>query len=84
MIAVAVIGKVAAGWFVRESAHLRFVIGLAMVPRGEVGLVFAQLGLSSGVFGGEVYASVVLVIAITTLLPPFMLKAAYRRASAPT
>jgi Kef-type K+ transport system membrane component KefB len=78
LIAVAVIGKLAAGFFIRESARLRYVIGLAMVPRGEVGLVFAQLGLSSGTFSEEVYAGIVVVIALTTLLPPFLLKAAYR------
>ena len=79
LIVVAVLGKVLAGYFIREPGPLRFIIGLAMVPRGEVGLVFAQLGLTSGVFDGEVYAGIVVVIALTTLLPPFMLKAAYRR-----
>jgi hypothetical protein len=40
--------------------------------------VFAQLGLSSGVFSNEIYAGIIVVIALTTLVPPFLLKAAYR------
>jgi Kef-type K+ transport system membrane component KefB len=79
LIVVAVSGKLLAGFFIREPGRLRYIIGLAMVPRGEVGLVFAQLGLSSGVFSDEVYAGMIVVIALTTLLPPFMLKAAYRQ-----
>ncbi len=78
LLLVAVLGKLAAGWFIREPGRIRYIIGLAMVPRGEVGLVFAQLGLTSGTFSDEIYAGIVLVIALTTLLPPFLLKAAYR------
>ena len=79
LIAVAVLGKLLAGYAIREPGPLKYIIGMAMVPRGEVGLVFAQLGLASGVFDGELYAGIIVVIALTTLLPPFMLKAAYRR-----
>ena len=38
----------------------------------------AELGRASGVFGAEVYAALILVIALTTLLPPFLLKGFYR------
>lgn len=78
LLAVAAVGKLAAGFFITGPLRMRYIIGLAMVPRGEVGLVFAQLGLMSGTFTDQVYAAIVLVIALTTLLPPFMLKAAYR------
>ena len=50
-----------------------------MVPRGEVGLIFAELGRISGVFDAEVYAGVVLVIAYTTLLSPFWIRLYYKR-----
>jgi Kef-type K+ transport system membrane component KefB len=50
-----------------------------MVPRGEVGLIFAELGRSSGIFNNELYAAMVLVIAFTTLLPPFVMKWFYGR-----
>ncbi len=77
LLLVAVIGKLAAGFLVRETRFRQAVIGLAMVPRGEVGLIFAELGRSSGIFGADVYAVLVLVIALTTLAPPFVMKRLY-------
>ena len=49
-----------------------------MVPRGEVGLIFAELGRSAGLFDPATYAGIVLVIAYTTLLSPFWIKLFYR------
>jgi len=74
MFAVAVAGKVAAALPLRESWHSRFAIGVAMAPRGEVGLVFAELGRQAGVFSNEIYAGLIIVIVLTTLLPPILLK----------
>jgi len=76
---VAIGGKLVGGLIVNEKLHSRIVIGMAMVPRGEVGLIFAELGRVSGVFDAEVYAGVVLVIAYTTLLSPFWIRLYYRR-----
>jgi len=58
---------------------MRWIIGTAMVPRGEVGLIFAELGRASGILDNQVYAGMVIVIALTTLLPPFVMKWLYRR-----
>ena len=71
---VAVVGKFAGALFLNEGWPRRIVIGLAMIPRGEVGLVFAELGRESGVFSNEVYAGMIIVIALTTLLSPFAMK----------
>lgn len=80
MIALAFVGKVASGFVLaNESMQTRVAVGLAMVPRGEVGLIFAQLGESSHIFSDDVYAAMVLVIAGTTLLPPFLMKWYYQR-----
>jgi Kef-type K+ transport system membrane component KefB len=79
LLAAAALGKLAAGFLIRESRFRRTVIGLAMVPRGEVGLIFAELGRSSEIFGPDVYAAMVLVIALTTLVPPFVMKWLYAR-----
>lgn len=76
---LAVIGKLLGAFLVRENTPTRLAIGLAMVPRGEVGLIFAELGRSSAIFNNEVYAGMVMVIALTTLLPPFAMKWLYRR-----
>lgn len=76
---IAIAGKVAGGFLlVREHWLLRSAVGISMVPRGEVGLIFAELGRAAGIFDGAVYAAVVLVIAYTTLLSPFWIKLFYR------
>ena len=76
---VAVAAKFAGAMLIQANYLQRFAIGLAMVPRGEVGLIFAELGRSTGIFGVEVYAGMVIVIALTTLLSPFALKWFYAR-----
>jgi Kef-type K+ transport system membrane component KefB len=82
LFALAVAGKMLSAFLIRETVHVRLAIGLAMVPRGEVGLIFAELGRASGIFNNEVYAAMVLVIAFTTLLPPFVMKWFYIRYAA--
>lgn len=78
ILIVAVITKLVAGLpLMNESLFSKFLIGTAMVPRGEVGLIFAEVGLKTGVLTNEVYASLILVIAITTLLAPFVLRWMY-------
>jgi Kef-type K+ transport system membrane component KefB len=60
-----------------------------MVPRGEVGLVVAALGLTAGVLDGALYGAVLMMVAVTTLAAPFLLGPAFafrsraRPASAP-
>ncbi|MEO8371663.1 MAG: cation:proton antiporter [Candidatus Solibacter sp.] len=53
-------------------------VGVGMIPRGEVGMVVAQIGKSLGVIGDHVYAIVVLMSVATTLVAPPLLKLAYR------
>ena len=77
MLVVASIGKMIGAMFIDEPWVLRWMIGIAMVPRGEVGLIFAELGRISGVFNNEIYAGMVIVIALTTLLPPLVMKMSY-------
>lgn len=82
LLLVAFIGKFAAGFFIRESRKNQIAIGLSMIPRGEVGLIFAQLGFSQGILNSEIYAAMLIVIAITTMTPPFLLKWFYQRQAA--
>ena len=74
LLVLALTGKLLGALFIKEAWSTRFLVGMAMMPRGEVGLVFAELGRVSEIFNNEVYAAVVIVIALTTLLPPFMIK----------
>jgi Kef-type K+ transport system membrane component KefB len=53
-------------------------LGLAMIPRGEVGLIFAELGRATAVLDNEIYSILVLVVVVTTLLPPIMMKYFFR------
>ncbi len=77
--AVAVLSKfVGCGvgaWRLGRSDMLR--VGVGMIPRGEVGMVVAQIGLSMGVIEKPVYAAVVFMAIATTLIAPPMLKYAY-------
>ncbi len=75
---VAILSKILAGMLIREKLARRVIIGMSMVPRGEVGLVFAEIGRHTGLFNNEIYATVVIVIAYTTLLTPFWLRLFYK------
>lgn len=78
LFAVAVLGKLLGALPMAGPWQERVAIGLAMVPRGEVGLIFAELGRTSGILRNEVYAALIIVIALTTLLAPLSLKGFYR------
>ena len=78
LAAVAILTKVFGALFVNEKFGRRVIIGMAMVPRGEVGLVFAELGRHTGLFNQEIYATMVIVIAYTTLFTPFWLRLFYK------
>ncbi|GMQ96819.1 MAG: cation:proton antiporter [Gammaproteobacteria bacterium] len=79
LLLAAILGKIVGAFLIKEPWPARWAIGLAMIPRGEVGLIFAELGRVSGIFNNEIYAGMVIVIALTTLLPPFILKWFYGR-----
>ncbi len=79
VLVVAIASKFAGALLLAERPGVRLLIGVAMTPRGEVGLIFAELGRVSGIFDNEIYAGLVIVIALTTLLPPFVLRWMLRR-----
>lgn len=54
-------------------------IGIGMLPRGEVGLIFASNGKVLGVIDGQLFAAIVLVVVITTAISPSLLKWSLRR-----
>jgi Kef-type K+ transport system membrane component KefB len=59
-----------------------FRVGVGMVPRGEVGMVVAQIGMSMGVVSHAVYGVVVFMAVLTTIAAPPLLKLAFRTAAA--
>ncbi len=74
----AVLGKLLGALFIQEPWRDRVIIGLAMIPRGEVGLIFAELGRVGEIFSNEIYAGMVIVIALTTIFPPLAIKWIYQ------
>ncbi len=74
LIVVAVAGKVLAGYSPVWFRGNKTVIGVGMIPRGEVGLIFAQMGLGSGVFDAGQFSAVTLMVMVTTLLAPPLLR----------
>jgi Kef-type K+ transport system membrane component KefB len=83
LLAVAILGKIIgcgvgariAGFDHRES----LIVGVGMIPRGEVGLITASLGYSAGLVAGNVYVQVVMVVLLSTLVTPGLLRFAFPR-----
>ena len=82
LLIAAIAGKYGGALFIREPPLLRTAIGMGMVPRGEVGLIFTELGKDAGLLENGIYDVMILVIAYTTLLAPFWIKWFYRRHAA--
>ena len=74
LIVAGVVGKFLAGYAPFWFKGRKSVIGVAMIPRGEVGLIFAQMGLASGVFDAGRFSAVALMVMVTTFLAPPLLK----------
>ena len=54
-------------------------VGVGMISRGEVGLIVAGIGVTSGALSSNIYTTVIIMVAITTLITPLWLKKAYNR-----
>jgi len=70
--AIAIVSKLAGGWLGSLSLgkHSATIIGFGMVPRGEVGVVIASLGLAAGVFNNRIYAIIVAMSLLTAMVTP--------------
>jgi Kef-type K+ transport system membrane component KefB len=79
LIVVAILGKVVTGWAVVGKPGInRLAIGIGMVPRGEVGLVFAGIGSASGVLDKPLEAAIIVMVILTTFLAPPLLQLALK------
>ncbi len=75
LVVVAIVGKIAAGWsFLIDKPTNRLVVGLGMMPRGEVGLIFLGLGTSAGLLTPSLEAAILLMVIGTTFLAPVLLR----------
>jgi Kef-type K+ transport system membrane component KefB len=81
---VAILGKQACGLGILERGLNRLSVGLGMVPRGEVGLIFAGVGLTltvgeERIIDEAVFAAILVMVMVTTLLTPPLLQWSFRR-----
>ena len=78
LVAVAIVGKLVTGWAVFGQPGInRLAIGVGMIPRGEVGLVFAGIGSASGVLSKPLEVSIIIMVILTTFLAPPFLRVAF-------
>ena len=71
---LAIVGKVAAGWAAPWAQFRRIVVGVGMIPRGEVGLIFADIGRRAGILNEAVFGAILLMVMATTFIAPPGLK----------
>jgi Kef-type K+ transport system membrane component KefB len=73
LIVVGVIGKFVAGYAPFWFKGKKSLIGIAMIPRGEVGLIFAQMGLTTGALTSDLYSAIAMMVLVTTFITPGLL-----------
>jgi Kef-type K+ transport system membrane component KefB len=74
LIVAGVVGKYVSGYAAWGFSGDKRVIGAAMIPRGEVGLIFAQMGLTRGILTVPLFSALTLMVMVTTLIAPPLLK----------
>lgn len=73
LIVVGVIGKFLAGYSPVWFKGRKSMIGIAMIPRGEVGLIFARMGLATGALTSHLYSAIAMMVLVTTFITPPLL-----------
>jgi Kef-type K+ transport system membrane component KefB len=73
LIVVGVIGKFLAGYAPFWFKGKKSLIGIAMIPRGEVGLIFARMGLATGALTSQLYSAIAMMVLVTTFMTPPLL-----------
>src|SRR3990172_4040875 len=79
---VGVVTKLVGGWLgsLRLGRWQAFVVGAGMVPRGEVGIVVANLGLAIGLLAADLFTATVVAVVLTTVVAPYLLSYGIPRA----
>lgn len=76
---IAIGGKLVAGWGAPWARFDRLTVGTGMVPRGEVGLIFADVGRKAGLLSDTTFSIVLLMVMATTFIAPVALKLIFAR-----
>ena len=84
LLFVAILGKLSSGFLLfTDTKWMKWAVGLAMIPRGEVGLIFAEVGRTNKILDNDLYAVLIIVIAITTMFTPFAMRYFYNHYKEP-
>jgi len=79
LVVVAIIGKIVTGFAIFGQPGVnKLAVGIGMIPRGEVGLVFAGVGAASGVLSESLDAAIIVMVILTTFLAPPLLRVVFR------
>ena len=65
--------------FLKKDKTKSMRVGIGMVSRGEVGLIVAGVGVTSGVLSTDIYTSIIIMVAVTTIITPLWLKKSYKK-----
>ena len=83
VIVVAIVSKLAGcglpSLLFLKNKSKAMIVGIGMISRGEVGLIVAGIGVTSGVLSSNIYTTVIIMVAITTLITPIWLRKAYSK-----
>jgi Kef-type K+ transport system membrane component KefB len=83
LVLIAIFGKAVTGFGVFGQPGInRLAIGVGMIPRGEVGLVFAGIGSESGVLSESLEAAIIVMVIVTTFLSPPLLRQVFQKPKA--
>ncbi|MDI9819679.1 MULTISPECIES: cation:proton antiporter [unclassified Legionella] len=78
LIVAAIIGKLVSGLGGSRKDD-RLLIGIGMLPRGEVGLVFASIGRTLGIMSDQLFSAIILMVVVTTFIAPPLIKSRFTR-----
>ena len=68
-----------ASLFFLKDKDKAMIVGIGMISRGDIGLIVAGIGATSGVLSGDVYTAIIVMVAVTTIITPVLLKKAYKK-----
>jgi Kef-type K+ transport system membrane component KefB len=76
---IAILGKIVSGWAVPWEKMNRLAVGVGMIPRGEVGLIFADIGRRGGLLSDAVFSAILIMVMVSTFITPPLLKMIFQR-----
>jgi len=77
---IAIVGKIVSGFSVPWEKMNQLAVGVGMIPRGEVGLIFADIGRRGGLLSEAVFSAILIMVMISTFITPPLLKLIFQRA----